>query len=61
MGAGRYAKRIEDLEATAHVPVEAQVEEQAADRHHDYLEAEDYERQQLLASTLGAGTLKPRR
>lgn len=61
MGTGRYAKRLEDLEASAHVPVEQQVEEQPAGVHHDYLEPEDYERQQLLANPLGAGTLAPRR
>jgi hypothetical protein len=61
MGTGRYAKPLQDLEASAHVPADLQVEEQPTDAHHDYLEAEDYERQQLLASTLGAGTLRPRR
>jgi hypothetical protein len=61
MGTGRFAKRLEDLEASAHVPVDEQVEEQPTDPHHEYLAPEDYERQQLLASPLGAGTLRPRR
>jgi len=43
------------------VPLEDRVEEQPTGNHRDYLGPEDYERQQLLASTLGAGTLRPRR
>jgi hypothetical protein len=36
------------------------VEEQDVEVHRDYLEPEDFDRQQLLANPAGAGRLRPR-
>jgi hypothetical protein len=57
---GKYSRSLKDLEAEAHVRPEDMVEEQDAEPPHDYLEAEDFDRQQLLANPAGSGRLRPR-
>lgn len=57
---GRYSKPLKDLEAEAHVRPEDMVEEQDVEPPREFLDPEDFDRQQLLANPAGAGRLRPR-
>ena len=57
-GDGRYAMTLAELEATAHVPLERQVEEQGEPPPEGPIPAQELDRLRLLGIT-GAGRLHP--
>ena len=60
-GMSRFEASLEDLERSARVPREQQVEAQDVDPPRAYLEPEELDRLRLLADPTGAGRLDPRR
>ena len=58
---GRFRRTLDDLERSAHVPFDEQVQEQDADPPRDYLDPEDADRLRMLADPAGAWRLDPRR
>lgn len=51
---------LDDLERTARVPRDQQVEQQQSEPQRDYLAPEDLDRLRLLADPASAGRLRPR-
>ena len=56
----RYRRSLEQLEDGVRVPQDEQVEEQPTGAPHDVLDAEDFDRLQLLNNPSSAGRLHPR-
>ncbi len=57
--AGTYSVRLSELEQTARVPLDEQVQEQPTDRPGEYVAPEDLDRSRLLSPT-SAGRLRIR-
>ena len=55
-----FRQSLDDLERSARVPREQQVETQEVEPLHEYVAPEDLDRVRLVASIESAGRLKPR-